>query len=405
MKKLLSLALTALLCANIYAQSGKVITAFNLFTDYQTSGNANRQSLEEAYTNISEASAHESTKADPKTWYYYGLVSQLLFQDSILSPKYPNAPFEASTAYQTAVKLTEVPEAKKFRYYEETVNNLGLVAGQLYNYGITQFDGGKNLVEAYKAFNEVLIVNEFLTARNLQAKMKVKAENSRYLAAVTADAIGKTEEAKKLFLKLVETKYDKIYIYKKLGEIYTKQDSTQQALSILEKGIAAYPDSVSLTIDKLNIYLVSGRQTEAIDIMNLAIKQDPKNAQLYFVLANTYGKMKDEANAIANYNKAIEVDPKYSDAYNNLGAIYIDKANALVEKMSDPKMPDAQYQKMDAERLAYLKQALPYLEKALQLKPDNVNIMDALKMIYAKMGDYDKVNEMKQKITAAQKKG
>lgn len=397
MKKLIIAGLCVAASMQGFAQTGKVMTAFNLYTDYQQSGNKDAKSLEEAYSAINEATKNENTKDENKTWYYKGFICQLIFQDSTLQPKYPNILQEASEAYQKVITLSEGPDGKK-KNVEDATNNLAIVCGQLHNYGIVLFDKGKDDAGAYAAFNEAIAINNFMAKRNLQSKIKVKIDNTKFLAAVTADKLKKTEEAKTLYRQLIDSKYDNIYIYKALASIYGDEKDSQKALEVLNEGVKAYPDSSTLTIDVLNVYLTTGRQTEALDIMNKAIAQDPKNAQLYFVLANTYGRLKDEEKTIANYQKAIDLDPKYADAYNNLGAVYLDKANALVDKMADPKIKDAEYQQLDKQRSDYLKQALPYLEKASDLKPESIEILDVLKTIYAKMGDYDKVKATKEKM-------
>ncbi len=164
-----------------------------------------------------------------------------------------------------------------------------------------------------------------------------------------------------------------------------------------------FPGELALVIDMINIYLEAGKETEAMDAMVKAIELDPKNPQLYFVTGVAYGKVKNYDKALEYYTKAIEFKPDYSDAYNNIGALYLDQANGYITKMGEPNVSDAQYKQYDAKRLEYLQKALPALEKADQLNPGNLETMDVLRMLYAKLGQYDKAEEMKKKIAGAKK--
>jgi hypothetical protein len=47
---------------------------------------------------------------------------------------------------------------------------------------------------------------------------------------------------------------------------------------------------------------------------------------------------------------------------------------------------------------------LPYLEKATELQPGDVNTLVSLKQIYARTNKTDKVKAVQEKINAAQKK-
>ena len=179
---------------------------------------------------------------------------------------------------------------------------------------------------------------------------------------------------------------------------------TVKALDVLNQGAAVFPDSLTLNIDRINIYISQGRQPEAIDIMNKAIQQDPRNSALYAVLGDAYGASKNNEKAIEFYKKAIEINPSAADAYNNIGKIYLDSANQVIEQLAAPNIPDPLYNKLTAQKDAFHKKALPYLEKAAELKPNSLLILEALRVIYAKMGNDEKVAETKKKMDALKKK-
>lgn len=404
MKRLLGICIIALVSYGLQAQSGKVYNAFNNFNAYNQSGGKDKDVLLQGLEDITEASVHEGTKDDPKTWYYKGYIHQLIFQDSVLEAQEDGAIIDCANSYMQAIKLSEVPDAKKFRQMDETVEKLGIAAGQLHNYGIIQYKAG-DAANAYLAFSKAVEVYDFLSSRGHADAVHLKVDDSRFLAATVGVSLEKYDEAKAAFTQLMDNGYDDVYVYKSLASIYSNEKNYDKALEVLQKGMKAYPDDASVSIDMINIYLQTGRETDAIDIMNKAIEQQPDNPQLYFVLANTYGKLGQEDKMLETYNKAIEVDPTYADAYNNLGAYYLGKANEIVEKMNDPKVSNSEYEALDKDRLDYLGKALPFLEKANDMKPNNLEILDALKVIYAKLGQYDKSKAIKQQIEKIQAGG
>lgn len=399
MRKFSLIVITALMVpVAMFAQN---ITAFNSYMAYLNSGGAEKQELVKGLEASRNAAQDEKDKSDAKTWYYKGYIEQLIYQDEELTSQYPGIILESADSYKKALILAEDPEAKKFRFKEEAARNLGITAGQLHNYGIALYDS-KDLLGAYETFKKALEAADFLKEKGLEGDLKLNSDNSRFLAAISAEQLGKKDEAQKMYQKLIENKYDNVYIYKGLANLYSGNEKWDDAMAVLEQGSKAYPEDPSLTIDMINIYLQTGREAEGVEVMLKAIEQEPDNAQLYFVLANTYAKLENEEKTLEYYNKAIEVDPKYADAYNNLGAHYLEKANVIVEKMNDPKVKDAEYQKLDAQRKAFLEQALPYLEKANELKPNNLEILDVLKTIYAKLGQYDKSKEIKEQMLKIQ---
>ena len=51
-----------------------------------------------------------------------------------------------------------------------------------------------------------------------------------------------------------------------------------------------------------------------------------------------------------------------------------------------------------AEQKAACKQSIQYFEKALELQPNNRDVLQNLRMLHIQMGEYDKAKELKEKI-------
>lgn len=398
MKHLFTMLAFVALSTGLMAQSGNVIAAFNSFTAYEQSGGSEKKTLEEGYEMINKATVHEVTKTDPKTWWYKAYISLLMNEDKELFAKYPEVIFEAAEALSKAIELAMVPEAKKFRYLEDVQDKSGLITVILYNRGVESAQKNKE-TDAYRSFKACYEISMLMNAKGFAAKNKLpEVKEAKYFNALFASRLGKTDEAQKLFDELINEGYNSANLYQGLAMMQKDAGKKDEAIATLQKGMKQFPTELGLVIDMINIYLESGRETEAIDAMIKAIELDPTNHQLYFVTGVAYGKIKNYDKAIEYYNKGIAIKPDYADAYNNIGAVYLELANEEINKMGDPKTTDAQYKQYDTKRLEYLGKALPALEKADALNPGNLETMDVLRTLYAKLGDVDKSNAMKEKI-------
>lgn len=403
MRNLLILFCFALSSTGLMAQSANVVGAFNSFIAYEQTGGQEKAELVKGYEYINKATIHESTKDDPKTWWYKAYITLLMDQDSVIVKNYPDVIYESSEALEKAYLLASQPEAKKFKFMNETQTRMGQVTVILYNRAV---EAGiqKNDVEAYKAFKRTHEISQFMKDKGIEGKnLLTLTKEAKYYYAQYALALNKTDEAKRLFNEIMAEGNSSADLYLKVAAMQRTEGKDEEALATLQKGMKLYPNDLALVIDMINIYLQSGRETEAIDAMVKAIELDPKNHQLYFVTGVAYGKIKNYDKAIEYYNQALQIEPTYADAYNNIGAVYLDMSNDFATKKDEPKVTDAQYKELDAKRLEYLNKAIPALEKANELKPGNIEIMDVLRTLYAKIGDYTKADAMKKQIAALKK--
>jgi tetratricopeptide (TPR) repeat protein len=403
MKNLFTILCFIVLSAGLMAQSMNTIGAFNNFSTYEQTGGTDKAALRTAYDFIKKAEVHETTIDDAKTWYYSAYISLLINEDPELKKEYPEVIYEATKALRNVITLGEASGQKKPRFMEEAQEKLGISTVILYNKAVDFGQAGRE-GEAYKAFKETYDVSMFIKAHGFEAKNKLpEVKEAKYYTAMYASKLGKTDEAQKLFDELITEGYNNANLYQGLAMMQKNAGKADEAIATLQKGIKAFPAELALVIDMINIYLESGRETDAIDAMLKAIELDPKNHQLYFVTGVAYAKIKNNDKALEYYNKALEVKPDYSDAYNNIGAVYLELANEQITKMGEPNVSDADYKKYDAKRLEYLGLALPALEKSNEMNPGNIETMDVLRTIYAKLGQYEKSAEMKKKIAELQK--
>ena len=121
-----------------------------------------------------------------------------------------------------------------------------------------------------------------------------------------------------------------------------------------------------------------------------AIAKDSNNPQLYDVMGRVYETgLKDYAKAEEYFKKALAINPDYIESLSNLGRVYY---NQGVNKQGEANMiNDAkQYQEELGKAKEFFKLALPYFEKAHQMKPEEREYMTALRGIYYNLNMGDK---------------
>jgi len=99
------------------------------------------------------------------------------------------------------------------------------------------------------------------------------------------------------------------------------------------------------------------------------------------------------AKAETYYKKAIELKPDYFDAIYNLGALY-NNHGVAISKNSDKITDQAKYAKENARANEEYKKALPYLEKCLELNPKDKATLYALRQLYARTQQNEKLQKI-----------
>ncbi len=419
MKKVsLILVIFAFVATALKAQPANRVSAWN----YLKEG-----SLKKAKEKIDKAINHPKTKKDPRTWYYRGLIYQNIAISN--DPKYKSlakdpldtafAAFKKALMYnfkdpelqkidlnkpEDFVKFMKALRNNKTKYVDREITmkifmNYPALGNVFYNKGVENYNK-KNYDKSLDNFEKSL----FCTAFKGQADTVVT-----YYAALAAKKAGKYDKAIDYFkvakkFNYGKTEKDKILLYKLLAETYKAKNDTVHYIKTLKEGIDKYPNSSSLLIpDVINYYLSIKQTDKALNYLNLAIKKDPNNPTYYYARGNLYDlTLHNPDSAAADYKKAIELKPDYVDAVYSLGAMYYNQGVEILKKADD--VSDLKkYNKMKGEAMELFKKAKPYLEKAHQLDPKDLNPMISLKVIYYRLGETDNYEKIKKELDAAKK--
>ncbi len=440
--KILNIALLIVLPFSVFSQKSKVQGAWRSLSDYESTLNDNPDVsyLLKAKESIDLATANEETKNQVKTYAYRFRIYINLFSNSLkeeekkltsiadknerLQTAYGNvATSEFDEASKSLNKIKEL-DLKKFEKISkgetdsEEDGKLFTSMSQLQVYSANLATGKykvKKFDEAADFFESLAISNTFMTGK--------KDTSNFYNACVCAQKAKNTTKMFDYNKKMIDENIASPYNYQTIYDLKLSQNDTAAALEYLKIGRTQFPNDVYLMNKETELFLQKGEQAKALANLQTAIAKEPNNAVLQYVIGNVYDNLanpkgksgKDTikpadyenlvTKAAEHYQKAVDLKPASQDGYfntlYNLGALYNNYGNTIYAKaMEKATIADlAKNQKgYEAKSMDSYKKAIPYLEQALSIKPDDKTCISALRTLYYKTGNEAKGKEMSERM-------
>ncbi len=194
-------------------------------------------------------------------------------------------------------------------------------------------------------------------------------------------------------------------IIKNIALIYVNNGDNEKALAAMKQAREANPDDLSLLLSEANVQLKLGNKDEFKKLIEIATQKDPNNAELQYNLGVVAAEAGDAESAKKYYEKAVAIDPEYADAHNNMAVLILGKEQALIEKMNGLGTSSAdnkKYDELKEQRTQLYRDAIPYLETTLKIRPKNLEAAKTLMNIYSAVGETAKFKDMKAKVEAMQ---
>lgn len=379
MKKLIVLFL-ALQAGFSFAQKSNVRAAYN-YLKYDE--------LDKGRKAIDEAIANELTMNNDMAWYYRGMIYEKIYKHQIFGMLDSNPLKTAYDSYMRALVIAPYGE-----FAEEIKLTLKMIAIKFMARGIEEFNE-KKYTAALESFESVL-------------KIAPDDTSAIFNAGFTADKLNNFGKSAGYYSLLIDMKDYQAKNFLLLGNALKAKGDTAKALETVISGRKLFPDDYPLLLLQINLYLPMERNKEATDLLKEAIMKDGKNESLYFALANTYDNLRiaaknkaggDDYFSLADsaYKKAIELKQDYSDAYFNLGVMHFNRGAEMANVANMMKDP-AEYEKAKAKADAVFTTSKPYLEKARELSPKDVNVLSTLKQLYLRTGEKEKYDEVQKAL-------
>lgn len=359
-----------------------------------------------AINNISSVDASKQAKVYLQAGEIYSTVAN---QDLIIAqtidpnhqPSLPEAAMLAFDAYKGALQVSE-KNYERSDALDGMFNNIN---------SMNAFAAARFTEEDYKgAYLGFYSLTEALDILKTEKydKSPFEDENTAselaFAAGLSAFNGGMNDEAEAIFMRLKNEGYQSPAVYESLYRVNLESDK-EQAAAFLREGRQLFPQDKSLLYAEINYALQNNELDGLVGKLEEAIAGDPENVSLYttlgFVFDNLFQRELEAANmesaqlyfdkALENYRKGLEVDDQNADAIYSIGALYYNKAAVMSQELvameeDFSKEGIRKYEAKQAEILKLFDDALPYFQRAESLKPDDSNILIALKEIYAKKG-------------------
>ncbi|AXG74814.1 tetratricopeptide repeat protein [Flavobacterium arcticum] len=187
-------------------------------------------------------------------------------------------------------------------------------------------------------------------------------------------------------------------IIKNIALIYINQGEKEKGMAALAEAKKANPDDTSLLMAEAQIYLEAKDYENYKKAVTQVLNQGSQDPNLYFNLGVTSSKSGQNEEATLYYKKAIELKPDFVEAYQNLGILQLEGEDAIVKEMNDLGTSSKEMKRYDAlkkQRDDMYKQAVIYLEKAHEIKPEDENIKNILGTLYQGLEMMDKYKALK----------
>lgn len=388
MKRLL---LTVALCV---AASSASFAQKKAVKEAQTIAKGSTPDFTEARSLIKGALENPETKDDAQAWYVAGFIEDQQFSaertKQILGQQ-PNEPvmYDALIAilpyFKKAYELDQQPNEKgkiKPKYTKDIKSILSADHVYYFNGGAYYFDQ-KDYKKAYDFFNQYLEITDLPMFEGTQTAEKDSTYMTvQFYAAVAATQMGDSPTAIKALERAKDTDFRQNDVYQFLANEYLTMKDTASYEKTMEEGLVKFPDEDFFLLGLIDTYVRSGKNEKAIESLNKAISKDQNNPQFYYVMGMVYETgLKDYAKSEEFFKKALELNPEYLEALSGLGRVYY---NQGVNKQGEANMinDSKKYQEELTVAKDLFKQALPYFQKAHELKPEEMEYMIALRGIY-----------------------
>lgn len=372
-----------MMSVGLSAQNANVVSAYNYMQDGD---------LAKAVEYIEPAILDAKTGAAEKTWRYRGDIYRLIVmgEDAALKSQFPEAMDKAVESYLKANELDS-----KGNYKTENVRALGALQGLSLNSGN----------EAFTNKNYDAAIANYARSEKIAKAFGQVDTNAIFNSALAYESKGDATKAIERYRDAIAAGYNKAEVYRYIASLQRKGEDLNGAIATIGEGRAKFPDDKELILDEMSYLLAADRSAEAEESVKLGLSKDPNNAVLWSILASLYDKKASDAKEEAvmqewytkaeeAYKKSIELDPKFFDSYFNIGVLYNNRAAYEYEKCNKIKS-DTEYTKCKAVADEIYVKAVPYFEKAHELKADDVQTIQQLMKLYAKNGNQEKYAEMK----------
>lgn len=353
--------------------------------------NVNAQNLKKKLAKSDKALTHEKKSKKAKTWVKRADLMLQIFDSQVPDEKelVKNPLKDAFDCYMKSIEFEKKPEKAK----SKLSLRLQTLKPKAFNHAISFYEK-KDFSKAFEFFELAFNIGE----KNV---MQIATDTALiFNIALSADNAKRDKDAIKYYKKCAEYNYKSASPYIYIAAIHERNEDYDKYINIVKQGYEKYPNDQNLLVKLINYYIVlKNKPSEAFEYLEKAIEKDPNNVSFILTKGTIFDKLNKFDEAIKCYEKVTELDPKNFNAVFNIGVIYYNNGAKLTTEASNlPLEKVKEYNELLKKAEAEFAKALPYMEKAHELKPEDQTTMETLKTLYHRMKKYDKAKEIEAKL-------
>jgi len=395
MKKILFVLVLVFSITLTFGQTNVRQTASNFLKDGK---------LDKALEAINQCLLDASTAQDAKAWFIRGNIFLEIAnsKDEKYKSLDPEPLKKALESYKKAIEYDP-----KNKYYEDIFAKLNGQHNDYFNAGVDNYNK--------KSYKEAMV--NFENAANTLSIAKVADTVSLFYAAACANLAGEKGKQKQYYIELLKGGAKSIVIYASLADLYRLEKDSADALKVIRAGKKIYPNNLQMTLSESNVYIFFSDVPKALSTLNIAAQKDSTNYLVFNAIGINYQKIFEDTlqkkadrvdaykKSEAAYLKAIKLNPEFYDVELNIASLYFNSAVPIALKANGlPLDAKDEYEKLEADANSFYKLALPYLKKADELQPNDLNTLNSLRQIYSSLGDKENLKVVQAKILELRKK-
>ncbi|WP_426094435.1 tetratricopeptide repeat protein [Flavobacterium sp. DSR2-3-3] len=251
-------------------------------------------------------------------------------------------------------------------------------------YAASTYVNAKEYDKALELYDNLKTLNYSGKGTSYFAVNKLTTQEDFFTTAQERDRMVKLGTHEKPRTEVVPSKRGEIY--KNMALILVEKGKTEEAKKAISEARLANPEDTSLTLTEANLYLETKDYEMYKKLIAEVLQKNPNDADLIFNLGVLSANAKNVADAEKYYKRVIEINPKYINGYINLAAMKLENEKAIIDEMNKlgtSAKDMKRYDELKKKREELFKATIPYLEKAVELDPKNVDVSKTLLGVYS----------------------
>ena len=167
--------------------------------------------------------------------------------------------------------------------------------------------------------------------------------------------------------------------------------NVMKAKDVLLTGIEKCPKNERILDGLMQLYTSEegvGNPADLVALIDKAIEDNPGNVDMWFGRGRIFYALKDYDQSIESFKKVVELKPDMFEGNYYLGVFYTIKGDALNKEMNEKQYSSQAAYDADLKGVndVYMA-AVPWFEKAHQIKPDDIDTLEFLKSLCFRLRD------------------